>query len=208
MRSRRFSTNFVLAIAALTLLATTAQADVTISSQPTQNMTCSGGVCAPTAKTAVLNVGDLETLLAAGNVTVTTQGFRNKQANNIVIAAALSWATPSSLKLDAFQSVTIDGSVAVNGLGGLAIVTDEGGTSGTFSVGMNSSVEFQNLSSSLTINGAGYSLVNSVATLERRRHIFFVAHRDGVCWSVRGTGKHHFEPHDQRTVLLHEYWPF
>jgi len=165
MRSRRFSTNFVLAIAALTLLATTAQADVTISSQPTQNMTCSGGVCAPTAKTAVLNVGDLETLLAAGNVTVTTQGFRNKQANNIVIAAALSWATPSSLKLDAFQSVTIDGSVAVNGLGGLAIVTDEGGTSGTFSVGMNSSVEFQNLSSSLTINGAGYSLVNSVATL-------------------------------------------
>ena len=63
-------------VAALaSMLATTsAHATVAISSQTTQNMTCSGGVCAPTAKSAVLNAGDLETLLASGNVSVTTTG--------------------------------------------------------------------------------------------------------------------------------------
>ena len=51
-----------------------AYADVVISTQATQNMTCSGGVCAPTAAGAVLNRSDLATPLAAGHVTVTTTG--------------------------------------------------------------------------------------------------------------------------------------
>jgi hypothetical protein len=61
-------TLFVTASAAIIGGATAAWADVTISSDATQNMSCSGGVCQPTASDAVLNVGDLETLLAAGNV--------------------------------------------------------------------------------------------------------------------------------------------
>ena len=55
-------------------LAWPANATVTISSAATQNMTCSGGVCAPTAADANLNVADLQNLLASGSVEVTTSG--------------------------------------------------------------------------------------------------------------------------------------
>src|ERR1700722_10279545 len=51
-----------------------AKADVLISSAPTSNMSCSAGVCVPTASDAVLNATDLENLLAAGNIKVTTTG--------------------------------------------------------------------------------------------------------------------------------------
>jgi hypothetical protein len=49
-------------------------ADAAISTAATQNMSCASGVCAPTASDAVPNVGDLESLLASGNVEVTTTG--------------------------------------------------------------------------------------------------------------------------------------
>jgi hypothetical protein len=74
MGTRRRALNCCAVIAPLTLMATAAHAAIAISSAPTQNMSCSNGVCAPTAKSAVLNVGDLETDLGAGNVTVTTTG--------------------------------------------------------------------------------------------------------------------------------------
>ena len=82
-----------LLVSATTLMlaaATAARADVTISSDATANMSCSGGVCQPTASDAVLNVTDLETLLAAGSVTVTTTGS-GVQANNIDLTAKLGW---------------------------------------------------------------------------------------------------------------------
>jgi hypothetical protein len=49
-----------------------AHAAVTISTDATANMNCVSGVCTPTAADAVLNVGDLTTMLASGNVTVNT----------------------------------------------------------------------------------------------------------------------------------------
>jgi hypothetical protein len=49
-----------------------ASADVTISSAMSQNMSCAGGVCVPTAANAVLNAGDLRTMLQAGDVSVLT----------------------------------------------------------------------------------------------------------------------------------------
>ena len=63
-------------VAALAASASPGQvsARVVIGADATQNMTCSAGICAPTAANAVLNVSDLETLLASGNVTVTTTG--------------------------------------------------------------------------------------------------------------------------------------
>src|SRR5439155_22298305 len=66
-----------------------AQAAVTISTGGTQNMSCSGGVCAPTSSDAVLNVTDLESLLAVGNVKVTTTGS-GVQATDIVVNGAFS----------------------------------------------------------------------------------------------------------------------
>jgi hypothetical protein len=48
-----------------------ARAEVVISTKPTQNMNCNAGVCMPTAKNAVLNVGDVTSMLAAKkNITV------------------------------------------------------------------------------------------------------------------------------------------
>ncbi|HEY1613901.1 MAG TPA: hypothetical protein VGF97_09455 [Rhizomicrobium sp.] len=61
-------------VGALSFLLSRAHASVVISSYATQNMACSGGVCSPTASNAVLNAGDLEALLAAGSITVTTNG--------------------------------------------------------------------------------------------------------------------------------------
>src|SRR5436853_2687270 len=96
---------FLLATVIAAIGGAPAYADVVISSDPTSNMSCSGGVCAPTATDAVLNVTDLENLLGSGNATVTTTGA-GVQANNIHIAAAFSWSAANSLTLDAYQSIT------------------------------------------------------------------------------------------------------
>src|SRR5580658_10467102 len=93
-----------------------ALADVTISNAATQNISCVGGVCAPTAAAAVLNVKDLEGFLASGNVEVSTTGT-GVQAINIRVAANLSWTGATSLALDAYKSITINKSMNVKGTG-------------------------------------------------------------------------------------------
>jgi hypothetical protein len=147
--------------AAALVSATHAQAAVTISSAATANIICSGGICAPTAKDAVLNVGDLETLLASGNVTVTTTGT-GIQASDIDVKAALSWSSSGMLSLLAKKSVTVDNPVSISGLSGLTIGT---GKSGTLSFGSKGNVGFANLSSVLSINGSSYTLVGNIKTL-------------------------------------------
>src|SRR5580698_9474912 len=99
-------------------------ADVTISSAATQNMSCSDSVCAPTATNAVLNVGDLETMLAAGNVNVASTGS-GVQAVDIKIADAVTWSNGSLLALDAYRSVRINEPVSATGAGGLSITTND-----------------------------------------------------------------------------------
>lgn len=153
-----------LAAGATFIVAPAALADIMISTAQTQNMTCSGGVCTPTTVAAVLNVGDLQTMLASGNVEVTTTGS-GVQANDIVIDAALDWSSTHALALDAYQSITVSKPVSVAGAGGLALTTNDGGSNGTLSFGSQGSMSFQNLSSPLTINGVAYTLENSVATL-------------------------------------------
>jgi The GLUG motif len=139
-------------------------ADVVISSGATANMSCSGGMCAPTATNAVLNVTDLENLLASGNVTVTTTGS-GVQANNIHVKATLSPQNMNTLNLDAYQSIRIERHIAVEGSGGVSIATNDGGTGGTLSFGSEGRVSFANVSSPLSINGASYTLVKSIASL-------------------------------------------
>lgn len=143
---------------------TGASAQVVVSSVATQNMNCSGGVCTPTAKKAVLNVDDLESLLASGNVEVTTTGS-GVQADNIKVDAALTWSNTNTLALDAYESIAASHSVSVTGAGGLSLTTEDGGSNGTLSFGPKGNVTFQNLSSPLTINGTAYTLEDSVKTL-------------------------------------------
>jgi hypothetical protein len=152
------------AAAALALAAAPAHARVTISSAATQNMSCSGGVCAPTATKAVLNVGDLESLLASGNVTVTTTGA-GVQALNIHLLAPLSWATSGALTLDARRSVSVLQPVSILGLSGLTLTTHDGGKTGELSFRRRGNVTFANLQSSLVVNGAAYTLVGDIASL-------------------------------------------
>lgn len=161
MRLRR--TLFVSASILILCSATAAQADVTISSDATQNMSCSGGVCAPTASDAVLNVGDLETLLAAGNVTVTTTGS-GVQASNVNIVTKLGWSA-NTLTLDSYQSISVTAPVTAGSIGGLSIQTNDGGGGGELRFSRNGHVTFTAVSGSLAINGVSYTLVNTIASL-------------------------------------------
>ncbi len=75
-----------------------ARAQITISASPTANMSCSGGVCAPTAATANLNTDDLENYpRCRGNLEVTTTGA-DVQAGDIVIEAGFGWASATRLR--------------------------------------------------------------------------------------------------------------
>ena len=142
---------------------THALADVTISSDATQNMSCSNGVCAPTASDAVLNVNDLETLLASGSVTVTTTGS-GVQANNIGVAANLGWST-NALTLDAYKSISANAPITVRNGSGLSILTNDGGSGGELAFFGKGRATFKKVSSSLSINGTSYTLIKTIALL-------------------------------------------
>src|SRR5438105_833580 len=146
------------ALAGLAIIAVSApaHADVVISADPTQNMNCSGGVCAPTATDAVLNVTDLENLLASGNVEVTTTGT-GVQATNIEAKAEIRWSNTNTLFLDAFQSITINRLISLSGPGGLSLRTNDGGSNGMLSFVRKGHAVFQHRSSQLTINRALYT---------------------------------------------------
>jgi len=116
-----------------------------ISSGATTDVTCLNGTCKATASDAVLNVGELQTLLASGNVTVTT----GSQSDDIKVTAALSWAAGSTLALDARHSIVIDAPVADNGPGALSLKTNEGGSGGFLSFGAKGNVTFSGLANDL-----------------------------------------------------------
>jgi hypothetical protein len=143
-----------------------AHAAVTISSATTKNMSCVSGVCTPTAKNAVLNVNDLTTMLASGNVTVNTgTGSLAQHVQNIVVSTAFNWASASSLTFDAYDSVTINQPVAVNGIGGVSLITNDGGSGGNLAFGSKGRLSFLGTANALTINSKAFTLENSVASL-------------------------------------------
>jgi hypothetical protein len=139
-----------------------ANAAVTISSAATQNMSCASGVCTPTAANAVLNVNDLESMLASGVLTVNTGGAL---ASDIDLDAAIAWASANGLTLDAYRSIGVASPVADNGAGGLTILTNDGGSGGIFSFTSAGSISFLGTSNTLSVNGVTYALENNVAAL-------------------------------------------
>ena len=150
----------ILAGASALFIAAPARAAVVVSKQPTSNMSCSAGVCAPTAAKAVLNVSLLETLLASGNITISTGGA---EASDIIFDASLTWASGNTLTLDAYRSLTIDYPVSVSGAGGVTILTNDGGTGGALSFPGKGSIGFLGLTNALSIDGATYKLENTIA---------------------------------------------
>jgi hypothetical protein len=163
VRAMRSSVLLCLVPVALCAAASPSPANVAISNAATANITCSGGLCAPTAADAVLNVQDLEAMLASGNATVTTTGS-GVQAVNIRVNARLTWSAGTTLALDAFRSIELDGAMKVAGTGAVSLTSNDGGSGGEFAC-ESGRLQFNNLSSTLTINGTPYTLVNSIASL-------------------------------------------
>jgi hypothetical protein len=116
---------FALTALAAVAAATSAQASVEISSKPTHNMSCTGGVCAPTDKKAVLNVGDLAAMLSSQDVTVSTDAV----AHDIEVQAAVSWDSGHQLTLAADRSVIFHSKMHVREGNRLAIFTNSSGDS-------------------------------------------------------------------------------
>ena len=161
--NRRISYGTGLVVAIMGAVAP-AQAQITISTSPTVNMSCADGVCSPTAASANLNTSDLENYLASGNLEVTTTGS-GVQADDIVIEAGFSWTSASALALDAYQSVTVQSAVAVDGTGAVSLVTNDGGSGGTLSFISGGSLTFAGTTNNLSINGKAYTLASSLPAL-------------------------------------------
>jgi hypothetical protein len=161
--SRRVRTGILGAILATLGTVNCAHATVNISSGPTKNMSCSAGLCSPTAKNAVLNVTDLANLLQASDVKVTT----GSGAITIEITAGLSWASANRLTLDANCNVSVKAPVTVAGPGGLSIVTNDGGTGCDLLFFPGGKVDFWDQHSSLLINNQRYKLESSLPHLAK-----------------------------------------
>jgi hypothetical protein len=153
------------------VVAPACEASVTISTNATQNMSCSAGVCSPTAKKAVLNVDDLTSMLAADDVTITT----GAGAVTIAVVAPFSWTSAHRLTLDAYLNVSFRAPVTVAGTGGVTIVTNDGGSGGDLIFFPGAKLDFWDLSSSLVVDGKTYTLAGDVVTLAAG----FAAHSDG-----------------------------
>jgi len=143
------------------LLAGGAQAAINISTQATQNMSCSAGVCTATAQKAYLNVNDVTNMLAAGDLKVVSAAG----AEDIHIQAPFSWTSLSRLTLDAQRSVEFEKPVSVAGSGALTLITNDGDTGGDYWFDSGASVTFWDTSSSLIINGVSFRLINSFGPL-------------------------------------------
>jgi hypothetical protein len=159
--SRQAAMTSLVGIAAI-IASSAAQASVVISSGATVNIACVSGVCTPSKKNAILNVTQLQNLLASGAVTVTTAGAKS---SDILVSANLGWASAFGLTLDAYHSITVDKAVSVNGTGALTLTTNDGGTGGMLSFGKKGHVTFLSTANSLTINGAAFTLVADTTTL-------------------------------------------
>jgi The GLUG motif len=138
-----------------------ANASVVISNGPTANMNCAVGRCTPTAKDAVLNVSDLQSLLNSGDVKVVS----DRKAKDIVVTSTFYWASASKLTLDSYASITIQMPVYDQSSGALALITNDGGFGGALSFVELGSVSIWDLSNDLEINGHSYVLANDIATL-------------------------------------------
>lgn len=168
-------------LAVLTPLA--AQSDVVISNDPTQNMSCNINACAPTQTDAVLNVTDLNNMLATGDVTIFTAFSIKKHrrdAYNIDLDSPLSLSSTSNLTLHPYYAVNVNapvtivttGTLTLNGYIGLANINAsiEIQSAGTLDLGEiptlapNASVTFDDLNGHLTI-GLPYTLVADVPAL-------------------------------------------
>jgi len=141
-----------------------AHAALTISGKATKNVDCSAGVCSTTKKSANLNVAELSSMLASGNVTVQSTA----KPMDIEIKDDLTWASMHFLTLISYRSIRISGTVTVEGTGNLTLETNDGGNDqgGALSFAGKGHVTFWDTNSNLNINNQHYVLANSILGIQ------------------------------------------
>jgi The GLUG motif len=137
------------------------QADIFISKDATQNMSCSAGICTPTSHKAILNVGELARMLKRGDVKVAP----SSAASDIEVTASLTWTNNTRLTLDAYHSIAVLQPVTVAGPGGITIVVNDGGKGGDYSFSGRGGFDFWDTNASLVIDNQTFVLVNSIGAL-------------------------------------------
>jgi hypothetical protein len=146
---------------ALAAAACPARAALVISNGATGNVSCASGVCTATAANAVLNEKDFRHMIGAGDLTLAS----GSAAQDIVVNAKIQWAKAHHLTLDSFRSIAFTLELASEGGGGATLTTNDGGSGGTLSFTAKGKLTFWDTSSSLTIDGRNYTIINDIATL-------------------------------------------
>ncbi|MFC3325204.1 beta strand repeat-containing protein [Mesorhizobium cantuariense] len=125
-----------------------------------------GGSMSANTDDSVINVTTLQNLLATANVTIST-GSGGSQAGDITIAAPISW-NANTLTLNAYHSIVFNAGATIGGVGGLALITNNGGTGGTISYALGASATFTGTpgAQALSIDGQSYTLVYDVNGLQ------------------------------------------
>jgi hypothetical protein len=137
-----------------------AHATLTISKKATKNVVCSNGVCSATKTKSNLNAGDLSSMLASEDVKISS----GTGAMDIEVDDGVSWASAHRLTLDSDRSLTVNGTISIQGTGGLTLTIDDGGVDGTLSFPKGRAT-FLDMASSFVVNGVTYTLVSDVTDL-------------------------------------------
>lgn len=143
---------------AASLFALPAHATLDISTKPTKNMDCSGNLCVALADDAVLNVGELEALLSANDMTVETEGAG---AQDMEILAPLRWSSGHALTLASNDAIIVRRAIAVDGVAHLTL-----NVAGGPLYREKGAIHIKSLLARLTIDGDDYVLVSSVHALD------------------------------------------
>jgi filamentous hemagglutinin family protein len=119
-----------------------------------------------------INVGTLQTALSAANVTISTgsSGSSGAQAGNITVVSPLTWATATTLTMNAVGAIAINAPITITGAGGLALTAtaQPGVTSTGLTFGNGASVDYgaTDLGGRFRLNGVNYKLVYTMAQLD------------------------------------------
>ncbi|PIT01956.1 hypothetical protein TSA1_15125 [Bradyrhizobium nitroreducens] len=137
--------------------------NVTISSGTDSGGSIASGTYTPSADNSILNVTTLQTALSSGNVIVTT-GSTGSQSGDITVATPVTWSS-HTLTLDAYHSINVNATMSATGSAGLTLKTNDGGSGGSLNFS-GGNVTFAGTSQALSINGASYTLLNSMSGVQ------------------------------------------
>jgi filamentous hemagglutinin family protein len=110
-----------------------------------------------------LNAGT-SVVLRTRKASASGPGIVTSGPGDIIVDGALAWSTNARLTLDSYHSIFIDVPMSLTGKGGLAMLTNHGGSGGDLSFS-GGNITFGNPRAALMIDNQKYMLVDSLANL-------------------------------------------